>query len=154
MPGNLNRSGSKSSRLTRKADRRSTGTQDVPSPQTQGSIEQPLSPARTYQASVTHSHTQQAQVSPRSPLTVGLHVHQEMNEPEEGEYGWTTQMDGGARIEDVFTLWNKDVDTLVVFVRDYHLDLSSSNRFSSLTFWSTGRLVLHGAHGVRTPSVI
>ena len=65
-----------------------------------------------------------------------------MNEAEEGEYGWTTQMDGGARIEDALTLWNKDVDMLVIFVRDYHLDLSSSNRCSSLTCWSTGRLVL------------
>ena len=154
MPGNLNRSGSKSNRLTRKADRRSTGTQDVPSPQTQGSIEQPLSPARTYQASVTHSHTQQAQVSPRSPLTVGLHVHQEMNEPEEGEYGWTTQMDGGARIEDVLTLWNKDVDTLVIFVRNHRVHHSSSNYIPSLTLWSTGRLVLRRAYGVRTPSVM
>ena len=49
-----------------------------------------------------------------------------MNEPEEGEYGWTTLMDEYARIEDVLTLWNKDVDTLVIFVRDYPLDLSSS----------------------------
>ena len=77
-----------------------------------------------------------------------------MNEPEEGEYGWTTLMDGYARIEDALTLWNKDVDTFVVFVRDYHLDLSSSNRLSSLTSWSTGRLVLRGAHRVRTPSMI
>ena len=77
-----------------------------------------------------------------------------MNEPEEGEYGWTTLMDECARIEDFLMLWNKDVDTLVVFVRDYHLDLSSSNRFSSLTSWSTGRLVLRGAHCVRIPSVM
>ena len=77
-----------------------------------------------------------------------------MNEPEEGEYGWTTQMDGGARIEDALTLWNKDVDTLVVFVRVYHLHLSLSNRFSSPTSWSTGKLVLRGAHRVRTPSVM
>ena len=77
-----------------------------------------------------------------------------MNEPEEGEYCWTTLMDECARIEDFLTLWNKDVDTLVILVRDYHLDLSSSNYFSSLTFWSTGRLVLRGAYGVRTPSVM
>ena len=77
-----------------------------------------------------------------------------MNEPEEGEYSWTTLMDEVARIEDVLTLWNKDVDTLVVLVRDYHLHLSLSNRFSSPTSWSTGRLVLRGAHGVRTPSVM
>ena len=51
-----------------------------------------------------------------------------MNEPEEGEYSWTTLMDEDARIEDVLTLWNKDVDTLVVFVRDYHTDHSSSKR--------------------------
>ena len=152
MPGNLNRSGSKSSRLTRKADRLSTGTQDVPSPQTQGSIEQPLSPAGTYQASVTHSHTQRAQVLPYIWLTFGSHTRQEMNEPEEGEYGWATRMDECARIEDFLTLWNKDVDTLVIFVRDYHLDLSSSNRFLSLTSWFTGKLVLRGAHSVRTPS--
>ena len=49
-----------------------------------------------------------------------------MNEPEEGEYCWTTLMDEVARIEDALTLWNKDVDTLVSFVRDYPLDLSSS----------------------------
>ena len=154
MPGNLNRSGSKSSPLTRKADRRSTGTQDVPSPQTQGSIEQPLSPAGTYQASVTHSHTQRAQVLPYIRLTFGSHTHQEMNEPEEGEYGWTTLMDECARIEDFLMLWNKDVDTLVVFVRDYHVALFSSNHISSLTSWSTGRLVLSGAHGVCSPSVM
>ena len=77
-----------------------------------------------------------------------------MNEPEEGEYSWTTLMDEDARIEDFLTLWNKDVDTLVIFVRVYHLDLSSSNRFSSPTSWSTGKLVLRGAHRVRTPSVM
>ena len=77
-----------------------------------------------------------------------------MNEPEEGEYGWATRMDEYARIEDVFTLWDKDVDTLVIFVRDYPVALSLSNRFSSPTSWSTGRLVLRGAHGVRTPSVM
>ena len=77
-----------------------------------------------------------------------------MNEPEEGEYCWTTLMDEGARIEDFLTLWNKDVDTLVIFVRDYHVALFSSNHISSLTFWSTGRLVLRGAHRVRTPSVM
>ena len=77
-----------------------------------------------------------------------------MNEPEEGEYGWTTLMDEDARIEDLLTLWNEDVDTLVVFVRVHHLDLSSSNRFSSLTSSSTDMLVLCGAHGVHTPSVI
>ena len=154
MPGNLNRSGSKSSPLTRKADRRSTGTQDVPSPQTQGSIEQPLSPAGTYQASVTHSHTQRAQVLPYIRLTFGSHTHQEMNEPEEGEYGWVTSMDEFAHIEDAFTLWNKDVDTLVIFVRNHRVHLSSSNCIPSLTLWSTGRLVLRGAYGVRTPSVI
>ena len=49
-----------------------------------------------------------------------------MNEPEEGEYGWVAPMDECARIEDALTLWNKDVDTLVIFVRDYPLDLSSS----------------------------
>ena len=75
-----------------------------------------------------------------------------MNEPEEGEYGWATRMDEYARIEDALTLWNKDVDTLFVFVRDYHVALSSSNRFSSLTSWFTGKLVLRGAHRVRTPS--
>ena len=77
-----------------------------------------------------------------------------MNEPEEGEYSWTTLMDEVARIEDVLTLWNKDVDTLVVLVRDYHLHLSLSNRFSSPTSWSTGKLVFSGAHGVHTPSVM
>ena len=50
-----------------------------------------------------------------------------MNEPEEGEYGWVTPMDEYARIEDALTLWNKDVDTLFVFVRDYHVALSSSD---------------------------
>ena len=150
MLGNMNRSGFKSSRLVREADRRSTGTQDVP--QVQGDIEELVAPQGTYQASVTHSHTRRAQVSSRSRLTFGSHTHQEMNEPEEGEYGWTTLMDECARIEDFLTLWNKDVDTLVIFVRDYHVALFSSNHISSLTFWSTGRLVLRRAHGVRTPS--
>ena len=50
-----------------------------------------------------------------------------MNQPEEGEYCWTTLMDECARIEDFLTLWNKDVDTLIVFVRDYHVALSSSD---------------------------
>ena len=77
-----------------------------------------------------------------------------MNEAEEGEYSWTTLMDEDARIEDFLTLWNKDVDALVVFVRVYHLDLSSSDRLSSLTSWSTGKLVLRGAHSVRNPSVM
>ena len=77
-----------------------------------------------------------------------------MNEAEEGEYGWTTLMDKCARIEDALTLWNKDVDTLFVFVRDYHVALSLSNCVSSLTSWSTGRLVLRGAYGIRTPSVM
>ena len=76
------------------------------------------------------------------------------NDPEEGEYGWTTLMDKCARIEDALTLWNKDVDTLFVFVRDYHVALSSSNSISSLTFWSTDRLVLSGAYGVCSPSVM
>ena len=76
-----------------------------------------------------------------------------MNE-RDGEYGWETQMDEDARIEDVLTLWNKDVDTLFVFVRDYPAALSSSDCSSSLTSWSTGKLVFRGAHGVRTPSVM
>ena len=138
MLGNLNKSDSKSTCLAGEGDRRSTGTQDVP--QVQGDIEELVAPQVIYQASVTHSHTRRAQVSSRSPFTFGSHTHQEMNEPEEGEYGWTTLMDECARIEDFLTLWNKDVDTLVIFVRDYHLDLSSSNYISSLTSWSTGRL--------------
>ena len=73
-----------------------------------------------------------------------------MNKAEEGEYGWTTQMDEYARIEDVLTLWNKDVDTLFIFVRDYHVDISLSNRFSSLTSSPTDMLVLCGPHSVRT----
>ena len=77
-----------------------------------------------------------------------------MNEPEEGEYGWTTLMDECARIEDFLTLWNKDVDTLIVLVRDYHLDLSSSKCFSWLISCFAGKLVLRGAYGVRTPSVM
>ena len=77
-----------------------------------------------------------------------------MNEPEEGEYSWTTLMDECARIEDALTLWNKDVDTLVIFVRDYPVALSSPDCFSSLTSWSTGKLVLRGAHRVCTPSVM
>ena len=75
-----------------------------------------------------------------------------MNEPEEGEYGWITLTDECARIEDVLTLWNKDVDALFIFVRDYPVALSSPDCFSSLTSWSTGKLVLRGAHRVRTPS--
>ena len=67
-----------------------------------------------------------------------------MNEPEEGDYGWTTLMNEVARIE----------DALFIFVRDYHIALSLSNRFSSPTPWSTGRLVLRGAYGIRTPSVM
>ena len=149
MLGNLNKSGFESSRLVCEADRRSIGTQGVP--QVQEDIEQPLSPAGTYQASVPNRYMRRAQVSPHSPLTFGSHTHQEMNEPEEGKYGWTTLMDECARIEDALTLWSKDLDTLLVFVRDYHVDLSWSNRFSSLT---SGRLVLRGAHGARTPSVM
>ena len=149
MLGNLNKSGFESSRLVCEADRRSIGTQDVP--QVQEDIEQPLSPAGTYQASVPNHYMRRAQVSPHSPLTFGSHTHQEMNEPEEGKYGWTTVMEECARIEDALTLWSKDLDTLLVFVRDYHVDLSWSNRFSSLT---SGRLVLRGAHGARTPSVM
>ena len=89
-------------------------------------IVQPFDLARIYQASVPNSHTRRAQVLPRSPLTLGSHTRQEMNEPEEGDYGWTTLMDEDTRIEDVLTLWNKDVDNLVVFVRDHHTDHSSS----------------------------
>ena len=77
-----------------------------------------------------------------------------MNEPEEGECGWTTLIQKYARIEDALTLGNKDVDTLFVFVRDYHVDISLSNRFSSLTSSSTDMLVLCSAHSVRTPSVM
>ena len=33
-----------------------------------------------------------------------------------------------ARMEDVFERWNDNVDTLVVFVRDHQVDLSSSKR--------------------------
>ena len=33
-----------------------------------------------------------------------------------------------AHIEDVLEQWNENVDTLFVFVRDYHVDLSWSER--------------------------
>ena len=51
-----------------------------------------------------------------------------MNDPEEAEYPSTIVITGNSRIKDILEHWNKNVDTLVVFVRDHHTDPSPSER--------------------------
>ena len=87
----------------------------------------PVAPAGTYQASAADRLScVTSPVSRRTAYSTLLHPIQVRNDG--SEYDMMASMAEDAHIEDVLEQWNKNVDTLVVFVRDHQVDLSSSNR--------------------------
>ena len=88
-------------------------------------IVHPVAPAGTYQARVADrlSCVTTPSLTAYSTLQHALQVRNDGI-----EHDMMAPMVEDARIEDVYKQWNENVDTLVVFVRDHQVDLSSSKR--------------------------
>ena len=86
---------------------------------------QPVAPAETYQASVA-DRLSCATIPTLTAYSTLQHALQVRNDG--SEYDMMIPMVEDAHIEDVLEQWNENVDTLFVFVRDYHVDLSWSER--------------------------
>ena len=99
MLGNLNRSDSKSSGLAGEADRQSTGTQRFRRYESLEDIMQPVTPARTYQASAADRHSRMTILSLTAYSTL-QHTLQVRNDG--SEYAMMAPMIKDARIEVLF----------------------------------------------------
>ena len=90
-------------------------------------IVQPVAPAGMYQVSVADRLS--CMTSPGSRRTAYSSLQHPIQVRTDGsEYDMMIPRAEDARIEGVFKRWNENVDTLVVFVVDHHVQLSSSKR--------------------------